>query len=383
MGKIFIVLLLFATWPLLAQSSPPYKLSRLFDFAFSESMAYDSNIFQIDDNRRQQTDRGDGEDITWNHSLSMNHSATRSFYSYQLGYRFGYSNFLQNSKQSYPSHNLNLRVATTKTSYRFAISETFSMTSEPIAIEFDPFTENIRNSLGISTGYQLHRYINIGLSANHSLRCNENTGTTSTVNFSANSSFSYPLTGQIFFTASTSHTMIYDLKESSRNERPFSSFSMGLRFQPQRQFDEEIEPLARIRQFSLSVGFSERITEGVPVIFSIGASGNIGKETTWSLTGRRNVDFAIIENPRTTTSISLALSHQLGPKLQPSLGMSYQISEIEGLPTISSLGANTSLSYRLTPWINVRFSYSYSSRFGDENFDFAKHRIQLSTTIPF
>lgn len=395
------------------ESWPPYKISRLFHFTFSESLGYDSNLLQNEYNQQK--------DFFINHGLSIMHSDERPYFAYQMSYSFSYRNFFQYSELNDDSHFLTAQVSIQRPYYTINISNQFNISSEPRSIEFDAFNKSTSNITSIQGEYRFtdkfkmnffttldtQEYTEIPFSDSkrwsYSVSAfyqaanrwtlsgvyEENkswyTGSNAESDYSVvKGNISYKILESLFIFTGIEYTF---MNRTNQYDEDYYTIPYGIKIIIKHESNSQSETndlqWLQSLSFSINSNLSNRNFQN-PIDFNISANGYITQKTTWSLTATRRLDFSYLsEQQQYQTSLAFALGH-IFHDLRIQTQFAYQIYEYENNDVLKSMDWSLSFGYPITKRLYLNARYSFNKRFA-ENFyqDYSAHRFSMGSSLSF
>lgn len=393
------------------ESWPPYKISRLFHFNYSESILYDTNVLQNEFNSQKDT--------SINHGLSISHSDERPYFIYQIAYSLSYRNFFKYTELNDDSHSLNAQISIQRPFYSIDISNQFSISSDPRSIEFDAFnrtTSNITNIRGeyrfndsfkmnFSTQYDTQEYVEIPLSnskrfnyivsasyqfadkftliANYEELKSWFTGSDSeSISTVMKGNISYQLFQSLSLYTGIEYTF---LNRTELEDENYYSIPLGMQILLKQAVESELDNLQWLQNLSLSIStsISNRSFRN-PIDFNIIASGYITQKTTWSLNASRKLDFSYLSSQQQyQTSVAFGIAH-IFHELRTQIQFSYQRYEYETDEILESMDFSLSFGFPITRWIYLNGRYNFTSRLSDRfDRDYDNHRFSIGSSISF
>lgn len=394
---------------------PPYKLMRLVDFTFSESLVYDSNVFQSEFFQE--------EDVFLNHNFGISHSDNRPYFSYQFAYNLGYKNYWKNTTLDDDSHFLNAQIIIPRPYYTLRISNQYSITNEARSLEFNTQNESRANVTSVQLEYRVTDNFRLNFVNSYDFvnypdtPIFDNSRYTGVYSFSYRAAEKWTLQGGYDYAVSTyasgnedlrsqkaSANLVYQLfrtlgltfgaqytvvNRTVFTDEKYYAFPIGVQIVLKETRESEEKQNLRLLQ-SLTLNASYSITDyngnGSPFDFHISAQGYLSEKTTWNLTASRKLDFSTVEaQQQYQTNVALGISHIFSPDLQVQSQVSYQLSEYENGDDLEGIFGSISAVYSLTPWMKLQANYTYSSRLSQTTLqgDYTTHRISVGTNLVF
>ncbi len=411
MMRIYCFLLFLLLSIIHAQESwPPYKISRLFHFTFSESLNYDSNIFQNENDL--------AEDISANHSLTVSHSDSRPYFAYQLAYVFGWRNYFRYSDRDSDSHSLSAQISIDRPYLNLSIGHSFSITSDPRGLEFDPFTRSTYNTTSMSGQYKFNDSFGMQFSLQYHIQEYTDIPESSSNRITYKISASYQAAQRLSFTAGyeeviswftniddkSSYDIMrvnvyyklwenisiytgteYTFLNSNNSDDNYYSIPFGVKIFLKQAVDSEFQSLNWLDNIDLSIStnLSNRNFRN-PIDFDINASGHITQKTTWSLSASRKLDFSALSNEQQyQTGVSFGIGHMFN-ELRTQFQLFYQQYEYETDVALEHTGFSFSWGYPIARWVYLNGVYSFKKQISSTvNREYSSHDFSIGTSISF
>ena len=341
-------------------------ISRFVDFNFSENLSYSSNVFLADNQDGNRV-----EDLTLDHSFSVNHAMQRRFFSYSLLYNLGHRTFLLNDNFNFTSHSFLSQVTIPRKYYSVSIANNFSISSELASLEFNDFIVTYQNTHSMSTSWKINPIFNVNFATSYqSIRFPDLQDNDRNIyNFSLNTS--YILNDRVSLRIGGQYTFVVgDAVEQ------LPSINLGL------VINSQMPGIYWLDTISFDFGFTLNDEFDVPLLFNFNAAGRLTKQLSWSVNGSRDLTFSIIEDAQIQTNINISIIYQLNEYISPNVQIGFQHSELQDNNNLIGGNIATSYGYRLTNWSDINASYSFSTRDDGENIFFA-HNVSFSITFSF
>ena len=364
-----------------AQDGSPLQISRLVNFNFSESITYDNNIFR--------SGRDHEHDVSLSHQLQISHRDTRRYFDYRLAYQFSYSNYLLHPELNFAAHNFSAELEFPRPDYSLTFSSNFALTSDPLTLEVDAFERTLSNNNAVGWGYEISEKLHLTASMNYSIVRFPDQPNSGNDRFGFSTNLDYQILPHISVSVGYSMSYLVYSGTADPGDRFFHTIPMQIRFTAGEELLARWKLLDWIDSAELSIGYSHDIdnTLSIPITFNLSFTGHLGERTNWSFSASRNVDFSIVTGEvQFSTRLALSLDYTIGPNLNAGVNLSYESIERQGEgTTAASYNAGAYLSYRVLSWLTVSLRYDFEKRTGSvgEQEGFTKHRVGLSTGIPF
>ncbi len=386
-AQICFYLIIFVLVPnlLYSQSAgvPPYKLSRLFHFQISESIAYDTNVFKVSGD--------DGKYWILGHSFSISHADQRPWYNYNFNYGFNYQNYIGHSEYDDSGHSLSMNINIPRKDGSISFFENFLVSSDPLSLEFSGLVRSYSNNFGTSFNYQLFHYIGVSGSIRYNFyRYPDNNRQyfryssfdLDSESLYSNAQIGYYFTRQISISVGINHEIQW--RNSYRSDN--YSVPIHLNFQLRDPNNKNVEGIEWFRSLNFSIGYSfSEDNLGIPIDLSISIAGDFPNKTNWGFSVSRSIQYALASGDLSyNTSVSLKINHNFTPDFSAGFNVGYERIEYKEYDSLNGINTGVAAQYAITKWISIQISYGMSYRFSKQEWNRGiSHRISMGTGLSF